>query len=182
VVSKLTANSDISANSNLYVQADTSLNGQLYVQGKINTDSDISTNSSINIKSASIYVDLSGSLVVNNSGNQNSQVELQSGSSSWSSTSDMRLKTNILPIENSLDKILQIGGYTFNYKTDLSNQHVGVIAQEVEQILPQAVCTNSQGYLTVKYTDLIPLLINGMQELKKEILELKSEILELKKS
>jgi hypothetical protein len=171
VTDKIITSSDISANSNLYVQNDTSLNGQLYVQDKIN------------IQSASIYVDSLGSLVVNNNGGDSSmQVELQSETNTWASTSDIRLKTNILPIENSLDKILQIGGYIFNYKTDLSNQHVGVIAQEVEQILPQAVCTNSQGYLAVKYTDLIPLLINGMQELKKEILELKSEILELKKS
>jgi len=91
----------------------------------------------------------------------------------WRSTKKVDTKLSQLEIENSLDKILKIGGYTFNYKTDLSNQHVGVIAQEIEQVLPQAVCTNSQGYLAVKYTDIIPLLINGMQDLQKEILELK---------
>ena len=97
------------------------------------------------------------------------------------STSDENLKKNIKPIENALEKIEQIGGYNFEWKEDKNNIHgfsgqdVGVIAQEIESILPEVVTTRDNGYKAVKYEKIVPLLIQCIKELKDEIRDLKSQ-------
>ena len=92
-------------------------------------------------------------------------------------SSDERLKDNITPIENSLDKVGQLKGYEFDWndKQDVYEGHdVGVIAQEVEKVVPEIVETREHdGYKAVKYEKLVPLLINAINELKAEIEELK---------
>jgi hypothetical protein len=96
--------------------------------------------------------------------------------------SDERLKTNFEPIENAVDKVLQLRGFTYNFNEigeglgfDTSIRHAGVSAQEVQAVLPEAVCPApaSDEYLTVKYDKLVPLLIEAIKELKEEINELK---------
>jgi hypothetical protein len=96
--------------------------------------------------------------------------------------SDERLKTNFEPIENAVDKVLQLRGFTYNFNEigeglgfDTSIRHAGVSAQEVQAVLPEAVCPApaSDEYLTVKYDKLVPLLIEAIKELKEEIKELK---------
>ena len=92
-------------------------------------------------------------------------------------SSDERLKDNITPIENSLDKVGQLKGYEFDWndKQDVYEGHdVGVIAQEVEKVVPELVQTRNDGYKAVKYEKVVPLLINAINELKAEIEELKS--------
>lgn len=86
--------------------------------------------------------------------------------------SDRRLKSNITKIENSLDKICSIGGYTFNMLGTRQRQ-TGVIAQELEKVLPEAVIKNDNGYLSVDYGRVVGLLIEGIKDLKQEINELK---------
>ena len=97
-------------------------------------------------------------------------------------SSDRRLKDNILPIENSLQKINQIGGYSFEWNVEKQNiyngKDYGVIAQEIEQILPELVDTRENGYKAVKYDRLVSLLIEGIKELNKEVSELKEKIKE----
>ena len=92
-------------------------------------------------------------------------------------SSDERLKDNIIPIENSLEKIGNLKGYEFdwNNKQEVYEGHdVGVIAQEVEKVLPEVVETREHdGYKAVKYEKIIPLLINAINDLKAEIEELK---------
>ena len=91
-------------------------------------------------------------------------------------TSDERLKDNKSVIENSLDKVGKLKGYEFDWndKQDVFEGHdVGVIAQEVEKVLPEVVQTRENGYKAVKYDKLVPLLINAINELKAEIEELK---------
>ena len=88
-------------------------------------------------------------------------------------SSDSRLKENLEKIENSLDKVEKINGYTFNWN-DKSDQNtevrdVGVIAQEVEEILPEVVIDRVDGYKAVYYEKLIPLLIESIKELKTRI-------------
>ena len=80
--------------------------------------------------------------------------------------SDIRLKTNITPIRNSLSTIGQINGYTYNWKSDDTNtkKQVGVIAQEVREVIPEIVKENDEGILSVSYTSLVPVLIEGMKE------------------
>jgi hypothetical protein len=94
-------------------------------------------------------------------------------------SSDRRLKDEITPIQNSLQKINSIGGYSFVWN---ENQHIykgkdyGVIAQEIEEILPELVETRENGYKAVKYDRIVSLLIEGIKELSKEVSELKEKI------
>ncbi len=95
--------------------------------------------------------------------------------------SDQRLKGNINKIDNALDKVMQINGYTFTYNHD-GKQSAGVIAQEVENIMPSAVQStnlvfneeNDVEFKTVQYDQLHGLLIEAIKELKAEIEELKN--------
>ena len=98
--------------------------------------------------------------------------------------SDERLKEDIVGIDNALDKVSKLGGYTFKYKAD-GKVSAGVIAQQVEAVLPEAVCekelglhTNDDGntYKVVNYDALHGLLIEAIKELKSEIAELKEQI------
>lgn len=98
------------------------------------------------------------------------------------SSSDIRFKENITPIENALDKISKINGYTYDWKEENKIEHgydgndVGVIAQEIEEILPQLVQTRESGFKAVKYDKLVALLIAGMKEQQLQIEELKSRL------
>ena len=96
--------------------------------------------------------------------------------------SDIRLKTNIEPIKNALDKVLSLNGFTYNFNEigqslgfDGLVRYVGVSAQEVQAVLPEAVkpAPADSNYITVQYEKLVPLLIEAIKELKAEINELK---------
>lgn len=84
--------------------------------------------------------------------------------------SDERLKEDIKPIENALEKVLKLTGYTFKMTTN-DTQSTGVIAQEVQQILPEAVRQNEE-YLSVAYGNMVGLLIEAIKEQQKQIDEL----------
>ena len=91
-------------------------------------------------------------------------------------SSDKRLKDNIRKIEKPLDKLDKINGYKFkwNTKQDIhEGEDYGVIAQEVEEVMPEIVNLKESGYYGVKYDKLIPLLIESVKELKAEIRDLK---------
>lgn len=85
--------------------------------------------------------------------------------------SDIRLKTNIEKIENALDKVCQLSGYTYDMN---DKRKTGVIAQEVEKVLPEVVQNREDGYKTVAYGNMIGLLIEAIKELKEEIKVIKS--------
>ena len=92
-------------------------------------------------------------------------------------SSDINLKTNISNISNALEKVKQINGVTYNWndtaksidrnKTD--DVEAGVIAQEVQKVLPQIVTQRDDGYLAVRYEKLVPLLIEAIKELAAEV-------------
>jgi hypothetical protein len=100
------------------------------------------------------------------------------------STSDKRLKENIKPLDNALDKVMQISGVEFDWKKLTEKEKetihgneghdVGVIAQEIEEVLPEVVTQRDSGYKAVKYEKIVPLLIEAIKELKQEIQELKN--------
>ena len=95
-------------------------------------------------------------------------------------SSDERLKDNIQPIDNPLEKLSQISGKTFDWNEEKQNiykgRDYGVIAQEIEAVLPELVNTREDtGYKAVKYDKLVPLLIESIKELQKQIEELKSK-------
>ena len=92
-------------------------------------------------------------------------------------SSDERLKDNITPITNALDKVKQIGGYEFDWNDKQSTYEghdVGVIAQEIEAVLPELVTTRDNGYKAVKYEKIIALLIEAIKEQQAQIDELKN--------
>jgi len=109
----------------------------------------------------------------------------------YGSYSDIRLKKNISPIANALNKVTQMQGVHFNWKTDeypdkhfSKGKQTGLIAQEVEKILPELVHTDKEGYKSVSYDKITAVLIEAVKELKAEhqtkIKQLEAEIAQLK--
>lgn len=94
---------------------------------------------------------------------------------SFINDSDRRIKFNIQPIESALDKIKKLSGYTFT-RRDSERRETGVIAQEIQAVMPEAVFENEQGILGVAYGNLIGLLIEGIKELSQEIESIKTRI------
>ena len=91
--------------------------------------------------------------------------------------SDRRLKDDIQPIESALEKVGTLSGNTYQ-RNDLKDQdrrYAGVIAQEVEQVLPEAVTEAEDGIKTVDYNAVIALLVESVKELKEEVDKLKGE-------
>jgi len=93
-------------------------------------------------------------------------------------SSDARLKDNITPIKGSLGKLKSIGGYEFdwNNQSEHTGHDIGVIAQEIEYILPELVVTRDNGYKAVRYEKIVALLIEAIKEQQLQIDELKSKI------
>lgn len=83
-------------------------------------------------------------------------------------SSDERLKENILPVTNSLDVIGQLQGVSFDW-SETGNHDIGVIAQEVAAIIPEAVVAKDDGFLSVNATPIIAHLIEAVKELKAEV-------------
>ncbi|MBU2709146.1 tail fiber domain-containing protein [Zooshikella marina] len=117
--------------------------------------------------------------------------------------SDYGLKTNVLPLQNSLNKLTTINGISYNYDIPMSEEHnaliqslpvsdqqncyakfnklaqvqseqLGVVAQDVQAVFPELV-SNKCGYLQVDYVGLIPVMIEAIKELKQEVNDLKNE-------
>ena len=101
-------------------------------------------------------------------------------------SSDERLKENIKPIPWALDKIQKINGVTFDWKPLTEEQKIyihghegsdiGVIAQEIEKVLPEVVTTRDNGFKAVKYEKIVALLIEAIKEQQSEIDQLKDKI------
>ena len=89
--------------------------------------------------------------------------------------SDRRLKKHIRPIENAIERVLGLSGYTFTRK-DTGERMAGVIAQEVEKVLPEAIRTDSQGMMSVSPPQMIGLLVQAVNELTQEVNELKEKL------
>ena len=95
-------------------------------------------------------------------------------------SSDERLKDNIKYIGKPLEKIEKIGGYTYDWNDkqdiyEVGSKDVGVIAQEIEEVLPELVVTRDNGFKAVKYEKIVPLLIESIKELKKEVDDIKKK-------
>ena len=88
----------------------------------------------------------------------------------FNSTSDINLKENIKTVENSLDTLTQLRGVSFDWK-ETGRSSYGVIAQELEEILPDLVKNGE--VKSVNYNGLIGVLIEAVKELSEELKELK---------
>ncbi|MEM5867849.1 MAG: tail fiber domain-containing protein, partial [Candidatus Aenigmatarchaeota archaeon] len=95
--------------------------------------------------------------------------------------SDLRLKTNIQPIENALPRLLTLNGVSYETIYD-GTRSLGLIAQEVEKVFPEVVNTDKEtGLKWIDYGKLVPVLIEAIKEQQREIEKLKAEIETLKK-
>jgi hypothetical protein len=93
--------------------------------------------------------------------------------------SDVRLKTDILPLEGALDKVTRLRGVSYRMKDDKTNsRRIGVIAQELETEYPELVATDDKGMKSVAYANMTPVLIEAMKALKAENEELKTRLTE----
>jgi hypothetical protein len=100
-------------------------------------------------------------------------------------SSDINLKENITPIQNALNKVTQLNGVEFDFKNFkdcgyLKKHQIGLIAQEVEKVIPEVVERNNNGYLGVSYQHLTAVLIEAIKEQQFQIDSLKKEIENLK--
>lgn len=100
-------------------------------------------------------------------------------------SSDARFKDNVKTIPNALDKVSKIGGYTYDWNETAgdvlgrSGSDVGVIAQEVEEVLPEVVKTRENGYKAVNYEKMVALLIEANKELQDVVAQLEERIIDL---
>lgn len=97
---------------------------------------------------------------------------------SFNVSSDARLKKDIVPLENGLEKVCALQGVEFRF-LDNERKHIGFIAQEVERIVPELVFENDKSdnhYKSVTYGNITALLVESIKELKNEISELKKQI------
>jgi hypothetical protein len=95
------------------------------------------------------------------------------------SFSDLRLKTDIKNIENALDKLCSLNGVTYRLKDskdENDKRQTGLIAQEVNDVLPEAVIINNDGYYNLAYGNMTGLIVEAIKELKKEIDLIKKKV------
>ena len=126
-----------------------------------------------------------------------SDAHVRANNNIYAYTSDIRLKENFRPIENAVDKVKAIGGFIFDWRTDMMEKHefepdqqaddCGLIAQDVQKVMPAAIrrapfdydgtkpnqSKSGEEFLTVQYEKMVPLLVEAIKELKAEIEELK---------
>ena len=92
--------------------------------------------------------------------------------------SDIKLKENIKPLENSLDKVKNLRGVEYD-RIDLGWHEIGLVAQEVEEVIPDLVRENSEGTKVLEYTHLTAVLVEAIKEQQKQIETLKETVAEL---
>ena len=122
--------------------------------------------------------DVNGNFVVTTVAGTNGQF-ISYGATSWTSTSDERLKTTLVPFENAVSKIVTLRAGTGRYlKDEESVSRSFLLAQDVQKVLPEAVNVQNDeiGTLGLQYTDLIPLLVAAIQEQQTIINDLKARI------
>ena len=92
------------------------------------------------------------------------------------SNSDERLKENIKPIEGALGKIISSNGVSFNRTESPDRKELGVIAQQIENSIPEVVYKDNNDYLSVNYSGIVPVLIESIKELEQRVKDLESKL------
>ena len=141
------------------------------------TDNDVATTNSM-------YMSFSGGIFTltqtdegDGSGNSRHIFNMVSGNltidGEFSATSDERKKSNIVTVDRALDIVDSMRGVYFT-RNNMDGRHVGVVAQEIQKVLPEVVSEDEDGYLSVSYGNIVGVLIEAIKELKQEIEELKN--------
>jgi hypothetical protein len=111
-------------------------------------------------------------------------VYITDGATAWAANSDERLKDIIAPITSALEGVQSLRAVKYNWKSDADKVvHIGLIAQDVQKVLPEVVASaklplseDETEYLSVAYTEVIPLLVAAIQELSAEVEALKAKV------
>ncbi len=143
--------------------------GQVFIGDIANFGSSIASAESLNICG---NARASGSFVAN----------------AFSCSSDVRFKKDIHTLDNSLEDIMKLNGVSYKWKTDeftkrgfTEDKQIGLIAQEVEDVLPELVKTERDGYKSVDYQSLSAVLVEAIKEQQKTIESLENRIVDLEK-
>jgi hypothetical protein len=126
--------------------------------------------------SLNIYNGLSATIRVQAGGSGG--VDLASGATSWAAVSDERLKKNIEPLTYGLAEIMQIAPVRFDYKNDSSDEskRIGFIAQNVLNVIPEAVSGTESTFYGLSATELIPALVNAVKQLSTKVETLEAQV------
>ena len=164
--------------------------GELYFTNKDNYEEKISNNDNDNLMHLSAWsmapdenlysynsVSIGSSDIL--TGDNKLYVQGNITASGVVTASDFRLKKDIVSLENSLDKILKLNPVTFRWKNNDTKNNIGLIAQEVEDIIPDAVNENNE-IKGIQYNAITAMLVKSVQELKSENQSLKDENQDLK--
>ena len=171
--------------TNIYASGSFVLNGSggAYQAGSIYSDS----NWGMILRAYQASPALAQFLFVNSAGTEQCRITTTGGFTSINDItaySDIRHKTNIKKIENPLDKVLAMNGYTFNRtdcEEDKDRRYVGVVAQEVLEVLPEVVHMKEDGMYSVAYGNITALLIEALKEERAERLKLEKRLERLEK-
>ena len=90
-------------------------------------------------------------------------------------SSDRRLKENIVQIGDAVSIVENLEGVSFNWKEN-GEKSIGLIAQDVEKVLPEVISTDNKGYKSISYANLVAVLIEAVKEQQGEINELKNQL------
>jgi hypothetical protein len=102
------------------------------------------------------------------------------GGGSWTDSSDIRLKKNVQPISNALDKMLELNGVTYQWKepqqhSNMNGTYMGMIANEVEKVFPEWVGTHKNGYKNLGFIGFEALTVESIRQLNETYNQLKKE-------
>jgi hypothetical protein len=157
VVSGTTGNATFDSGTTGLVNIGTSANPKTVTVGNTNTTS------ALNLRSGSGKISAISSTL---------GVELLNNAVSWTAISDRSTKENLVVVDNALAKINTLTGYNYNYKAefgDSTSKHNGLIAQDVQAVLPDAVGELSNGKLGIQYDQLTALTVNAIKELNLKV-------------
>lgn len=184
----LNVRGNTSVTNNLSVGGNANVSGSFGLSGSLSLSSNLTqTGGTTSLKNTTI----DNTLTVTNisahtvTGNLTVNGAISASGDITAFASDERLKTNIKPLENALEKVLSLNGFTYNFNEIASNlgfdpdvTHVGVSAQQIHAVLPEAVAPApvNNDYLTVKYEKIIPLLIEAIKDLSNEVKDLRRQI------
>jgi hypothetical protein len=155
---------NINTDGNLKVNLNATINKNLRVNGQSTFNKDVKMNKK---------------LLLANCGNVAKRIDRADRLPS----SDQTLKTNITPITSALSKVLQLNGVEFDFISGvncgyLKKHQIGLIAQDVNKVIPEVVGKNNDGTLGVSYQHLVAVLIEAIKEQQQEIEELKKIVSE----
>jgi hypothetical protein len=133
--------------------------------------------------SPSQKLDVSGTIHASNLNGGATTLSTDASGNIIRTPSDKRLKKNIRKIKNALGKIMKLRGVFFDWKKEanMGSSSYGLIAQEVNHVIPELVSKSNEGLMSVNYPNMVAVLIEAVKEQQEQILSLKKDVEKLHK-